>query len=579
MPMRTRSIAIVAAVLAVALIAGVAATPAFAQQKPGKLKINLKILQAYIFIDGRAMGDLVWSGHDWKLPAGDHQLSIYNYGYKPYHRTVAIESGKKLTIDVTLEPIGGDVSGPFGRIQIEGAPNNSAVLLNGKTPDYHVGHSDEFNHNWVWKQELFVRPGNHLVTIVKDRNEIWSGEVSVAENQRTIINVKSGQQAQDDCERCRTLTSAPRFKAGLASATVAVAPTTISSFAASPQQINCLDSSRLSWQTSEAVEVSLEGDKVDASGEKLVEPHATTTYNLNAAGPGGRVQQSVTVNVNTEVVASLSAAPSEIRYRRIGDRVIEHGTSTLNWSARNANAASLDQGIGAVNATSGSRSVQPAPKQTATGPVSESVTYNLTATNPCGGRGTASASLRITGSIEPVPEVVLASVFFPTDYPDRNNPSLGLVASQKRALGLLVDGFKKYLEYDANAKLHLEAYADERRSVEYNRELSGRRAAIVKQYLVDAGLAADQITSQAFGEEQPLEQSAVEALESQNPNAAPANRARNKRGDWLAHNRRVDIVLRPTGTRSLRYYPHNAADSDILWQVPKPSKGKVEQAQ
>jgi len=573
--MRTRVIVTVAAVLAVALIAGAAATPAFAQD--GKLKINLKNKQAYIFIDGRAMGDLVWSGRDWKLSAGDHELSIYNYGYKPYHRTVTIQSGVKTTIDVTLEPIGGDVSGPFGRIQIEGAPNSSAVLLNGKTPDYHVGHSDEFNHNWGWKQELFVRPGNHLVTIVKDRSEIWSGEVSVAEGQRTIVNVKSGAQAKDDCERC-TAASYPRFKAGLASATVAVAPTTVSSFTANPQQINCLDSSRLSWQTSEAVEVTLEGDKVDASGQKLVEPRATTTYNLNAAGPGGRAQESVTVNVNTAVVASLSVSPQEIRYRRIGDKVIEHGTATLNWSTGNADSASIDQGIGAVNGT-GSRSVQPAPKQTATGPVNESVAYNLTATNPCGGRGTASASLRIAGSIEPTPEVVLASVFFPTDYPDRSNPSLGLVASQKRALGLLVDGFKKYVDYDADAKLHLEAHADERRSTDYNRELSGRRAAIVKQYLVDAGLAADQITTQAFGEEQPLDRSTVAALEGENPNAAPAARARNKRGDWLAHNRRVDIVLRPSGVRSLRYYPHNAADSGILWQVPKPAKRKVEQAQ
>jgi outer membrane protein OmpA-like peptidoglycan-associated protein len=572
--MRTRLIVTAAAVLAVALIAGVAAIPAFAQD--GKLKIRVTPKQSHVFVDGRAMG---WGSRTWSLAAGQHDVAVYNYGFKAYHGSVSIQSGATTTLDVTLEAVGADVPGPFGRIQIEGAPGDSAVLLNGKTPDYHVGHSDEFNHDTIWKQELLVRPGSHLVTIVQDRNEIWSGEVTVAENQRTIVNVKSGQQNTTNWSRGTRFSSAPRFKAGTASATIAIAPTTIPSFTANPQQINCLDSSRLAWQTTEAVEVNLQGDKVDLNGEKLVEPHATTTYDLNAAGPGGRVQKSVTVNVNIEVVAKLSAAPSEIRYRRIGDRVVEHGTSTLTWSASNANQASIDPGVGSVNATSGSRGVQPAPKQTDIGPVSESVTYTLNATNPCGGRGAASASVRITGSIEPIPEVVLASVFFPTDYPDRRNPNLGLVASQKRALGLLVDGFKKYLEYDPDAKLHLEAHADERNSVDYNRELSGRRAAIVKQHLVDAGLAGDQITSQTFGEDQPLDRSAVEGLEAQNPNAAPAARARNKRGDWLAHNRRVDIVLRPTGTRSLRYYPHNEADSGILWQVPKPPKSKVEAAQ
>ncbi len=575
--MRTRLITLSVALVALAFLA-TAATPAWAQQKPGKLKINLDMVQAYVFIDGRAMSDMVWKGRDWKLSPGQHEVAIYNYGYKPYKNTVTIVSGEKLTIDVTLEPVGGNATGPWGRIQLEGAPNNSAVLLNGKTPDYHVGHSDEFNNDRIWKQELLVPPGTHQLTIVKGDNTIYSGDVTVAENQRTIINVKSGQTENTDCPRCRTLGSIPRFKAGLASATVAVVPTRISSFSAAPSQIDCLDSARLAWQTAEAVEVWLDGQAVDAGGEKLVEPRATTTYNLEAAGPGGRVDQSATVNVNTAVSATLSASPSEINYRRIGDRVIEHGTSTLNWTTDNADSASIDQGVGSVSG-SGSRQVQPAPKQTGTGPVNESVTYTLTATNPCGGRGTASASIRITGSIEPVPEVVLASVFFPTDYPDEKNPNLGLLRSQKRALELLVQGFKKYMEYDPNAKLALEAHADERRSPEYNRSLSERRAAIVKQFLADAGLSAAAIETRGFGEDQPLDRSTVAGLEAQNPNKAPEQRLRNERGDWLAHNRRVDIVLRPSGERSQRYYPHNADDAGILWQVPKPARKAVEGAQ
>jgi hypothetical protein len=211
--------------------------------------------------------------------------------------------------------------------------------------------------------------------------------------------------------------------------------------------------------------------------------------------------------------------------------------------------------------------------------VNETVAYTLTASNPCGGSGTRTASVRITGEIVPLPEIVLASVFFPTDYPDERNPSLGLLASQRTALSQLADGFKDYLKGDPDASLLLEAHADERRSVEYNRELSQRRAAIVKQFLVDAGVPSGNIETRALGEDQPLDVNTVRSLEEQNPSETPRARVRNRRGNWLAHNRRVDIVLRPTGDRSQRYYPHAAADSNILWQVPKPARRTVEGAQ
>jgi outer membrane protein OmpA-like peptidoglycan-associated protein len=351
----------------------------------------------------------------------------------------------------------------------------------------------------------------------------------------------------------------------------------ISNFSANPAQINCLDSSRLSWATSEAVDVTLQGSEVAASGEQLVSPRANTTYSLVAAGPGGRVERSANVDVNSGIDASLGVSPSEIRYRKIGDKVVEHGTATVTWSTTNADSVNIDP-FGAVSA-SGNRSVQPAPRQTAVGPVNESVNYALTATNPCGGRETRSAALRITGSIEPMPEVVLASVFFPTDYPDQRNPGLGLLRSQRRGLTLLADGLKKYFEYDRNARLRLEAHADERASVQYNRALSGRRADIVKQFLVDQGIPSANIETATFGEEQNLTQAAVQELENQNPAKAPRPRLQNRRGDWLAHNRRVDVVLQPSGQRSTRYYPHTADDSGILWQVPKPAKSTVEKNQ
>ena len=572
--MRTQTLTTCIAILAIVLIAGVA-TPAAAQE--GKLKINLDLGQAYVYADGKALGPMVWKGRTYKLSPGSREISIYSYGHKPYHRTVEIQSGQKTTIDVSMEPVSGNASPPYGRLQFEGVSGNAAVLLNGKTPDYHVGHAGMFNHNFIAKQELLVPPGNHLVTLVKDGQEVWSGEVSVGENERVIVR-PGKDEGRKSWGRGSKLGSVPRFKASLMSVTVAVLPTEISSFAASPASINCLDSSRLSWATTEAVDATIDDEDVETSGEKLVEPRSTTTYTLKAAGPGGRKEQSVTVNVNTAVEASLSASPSEITYEKFGERVTEHGTSTLTWSTSNANQASISPGIGDVSA-SGSRQVQPTPQQTEPGPVNETVTYTLSASNPCGGSGTRTATVRITGEIIPLPEIVLASVFFPTDYPDERTPNLGLLASQRTALSQLADGFKDYLRGDPDASLLLEAHADERRSADYNRALAQRRAAIVKQFLVDAGIPSGNIETRALGEDQPLDVNTVRSLEEQNPSEAPRRRVRSRRGNWLAHNRRVDIVLRPTGDRSQRYYPHGSEDSNILWQVPKPSRRAVEGAQ
>ncbi|MFQ5778381.1 MAG: PEGA domain-containing protein, partial [Terriglobia bacterium] len=562
----------------------VAAAPASAQE--GTLKVKVKPKTAYTLVDGKPYGQ---GKRTIRLAAGEHQVSIHRYGHKPHLERVTISAGQTTKLEATLEPIGAPVSGPWGRIRLLVKPNHTAVFLNGKTPDFLVGCTGATDTNFIVKQELLVRPGTHTLTLALDGYNTYTTSVTLAANQRVEIRHTmqrgSGEetlpvsaQTTKSEDRLAKLNNIPREKTGFASMRAAVAPVS-AQFSASPTEISCGDSSRLTWSSSEAPTAEISGlGEVPASGERLVEPKQTTTYNFTAAGTGGRVEQSATVNVDSSIEASLSVSPGEIRYRRIGDRVVEHGTATVTWSTSNADNVTLQAEGGAANTVpaSGSQTVQHAPRQTTTGPVSESVSGTLTATNPCGGRELRSATLRITGSIEPLPEVVLASIFFPTDYPDERHPNLGLLGSQRRALAQLADGFNGYLEYDPNARLLLEAHADERASLTHNQSLSQRRAAIVKQFLVDAGLSGVKVEFQAFGEEQNLERTTVEALEEQNPNPAPRPRLRSRRADWLAHNRRVDIVLRPGGERSQRYYPHHADDSNILWQVPKPSPRTVE---
>jgi outer membrane protein OmpA-like peptidoglycan-associated protein len=557
-------------VIAVAL----GATAAFAQD--GKLKPNVSPKQAYIFVDGNAIRE---GNHTISLSPGKHTVVVANYGYKSVTQDVNIDAGKTTPLDVKLEPVGSTVAGPFGDLLIEG-DSRAAVLSNGTTPGYFVGHVDEMNHDIIWHQNLLLPPGTHHITVTRGGKTVWSGDVNIEANKKTVVYVNQNKQKTVEWKRGEKLKDLPRFKAGIASAEIVVAPVT-GQFSASASNINCGQSSTLNWQTAETVDANISGiGAVAQSGSQAVSPRATTTYDFNSAGPGGTVKGSATVNVNTKVDASLTANPTELHYRKIGDKVVTDDATTLSWQTSNADSITVD---GKTVAATGTQTAQAEPADTS--PVAEggqprtideSKSYTLNATNVCGGSATQTASVRITGSVEPIPAVTLQSIFYPTDYPDMRNPQVGLVRSQQLSLATLAGGFKKYLEYDPDAKLSIEAYADERGSKPYNQDLSERRVERIKQYLVDQGIAADKVETAAYGKERPLDRSSVATLESTNPNTPPKARLRDKRTDWLAYNRRADIVLLPSGKKSAQFFPHNADDSKLIWQMPKPALKKVQ---
>lgn len=577
---------------AVKILAGILGTcavfsaVAFAQDsKPGKLQVSLNPKQAYVFVDGEAIGPgfPLTEGpgtRTVKLAPGTHRVVVTNYGYKLFQEDVAIESGVKSSLQVDLEPSGGDVSGPWGRLQVEVGTliaGDDAILMNGKTPAYFVAHVDEVNNNIGFKQQLIVPPGTHHLTVTRHGKEIWSGDVNVVPNERIIVNISNGHTKAKSWSEGAQLAAVHRFSAGTATSTIAVAPVS-GNISANPSKINCNEPSQLAWNSSETIDADISGmSPVPTSGQETVSPRQTTTYDFTATGPGGVTKTSATVEVNPTVVAQVDASPAEVNYRRIGDKVIQQGSTTVTWSTSNANSASLTP-FGSVD-PNGTRSVSLTPSQSAEGPIDETINYTLSANNVCGGSETKTATVHLTGSIEPIPAVVLQSVFYPTDYPDEDNPDLGLLKSQREALTELANGFTKYLEYDPDAKLSLSAYADPRGGNDYNASLSDRRADLVKQFLVSQGIAAEKIDTSALGDEHPLDPDAVKELEAKNPNPAPPTRSQQQTTTQLAYQRRVDIVLVPTNAESLRYYPNGAPDSGILWQRPKPAQTEVEQNQ
>jgi outer membrane protein OmpA-like peptidoglycan-associated protein len=544
-------------------------TPSWAQSGDGKVALHVTPKQAYVWVDGRAISEAS-KHHTLSVSPGDHKIVLANYGYTPETRSVTITGGKTTALDVTLQPVSGTVSGPFGAMTIEGAARD-AVLLNGKTPDFFVGHGDEFDNSWVWKQELVVPPGTYQVTVQSGDKEAWSGSVEVPANKRVVIDIPKGVRKTVDWPRGEKLASIPRFTVGIASATVAVVKPT-AQLSATMAQLNCGDSSQLKWTSTDAPSVQISNvGTVAANGDQSVQPKQNATYNLTATGPGGTATASTTINVNNAIQANLQLAPAEVHYRRIGDKVVQDDSSALSWSASNASAVSIDQ-FGTVDAN-GNRPLHITPKKTTPGAVDETVSYTLTATNGCGGTETRTAALHIVGAIEQ-PEMALSrSVYFPTDRPRNLKTEAALLPSERDSLKTLADAFKAYLSAEPNAHLVLGGHADRRGPLSYNQKLSERRAELAKRFLVEQGVPEANLETHAYGKEQNLTADQVKQLLEQNPNLSAEERQKalaKIETVVLANNRRVDIKLSTTGAESARMYPFNASDYMALVDRGKP---------
>ena len=554
--------------LLLVVVFGVAA---FAQEAKVKVKVSPK--EAYVFLDGTPIGN---NTRDLFMTPGKHTIAVYNYGYAPQIQEIDAQAGKNPEMSFNLVPKGEPVKGPFGALQIEGG-GRAAILVNGKKPDYFVGHGDEFNNHILWAQQLILPPGTHQVTVTWRGTELFSGPVTIQPNMRTILWVhKGGTTTTETWSDGAKAIARPRFDAGAASAEVVVAPPT-GQFAATPGQIFCNDPAKLAWTSTETIDATLAADAASKpvpapQGDETVSPRKTTTYDFAAVGPGGWVKQSQTVAVDPTITSSLTSAKPEVHYLKVGDQTLVNEKTELNWTTAHADAITL-QPVGNVG-PSGNTEVAPLPENLQVGKVDETKTYTLASTNVCGGSDNKTASVHLAGLVENN----LVSIFFPTGYPDRRHPDLGLLESQQKELERVAEIFRIYMDHTPEAKVQIMGYTDPRDTTQANLKLSERRANRVKDYLVAQGIPADKIEIQFFGKSKPLDKTMVAELDAQHPALPEAGLSKNPRTKYLAYNRRVDIVVMPADLQSLRMYPHEAVDAKVLYQPTWPSLREIQAA-
>jgi hypothetical protein len=138
--------------------------------------------------------------------------------------------------------------------------------------------------------------------------------------------------------------------------------------------------------------------------------------------------------------------------------------------------------------------------------------------------------------------------------------------------------FKNNEQYDQKNKLMVVGHADTRGPKKYNQALSERRAEAAKNYLVSQGIPAEKIETRAEGKESQLSEQQVMNLQSQDRQTEPKWMQNKKKATWLAYNRRVDVILEPSGQESTEAYPNDAPDARVLWQRPVPKLKAVETA-
>ena len=294
------------AALGVAMLFAAAST-AFAQDT-GKLKMSVYPPEAYTFVDGRAIGP---GDQTVKVEPGTHQVIVANYGFKFFQQDVSVNGKETTVVNAHLDSVGTPTPpGDRGRIQLAVGSlkaGDAAVLLNGKTPRYYVGHIDEFNNNIWWEQELIVPPGTHEVTVTRHNQVVWSGPITVASNQRVIVDISNGNTKEKDWvdRGTRASREMQRFRAGTASATIVVAAVS-GNISVSPSQIDCSQPAQLKWASAETIDAEVSGlSPVPTSGEQTVSPKQTTTYEFTATGPGGVTKSNTTLNVNPVGVANI----------------------------------------------------------------------------------------------------------------------------------------------------------------------------------------------------------------------------------------------------------------------------------
>ena len=168
---------------------------------------------------------------------------------------------------------------------------------------------------------------------------------------------------------------------------------TLGSFGSSVTYLDSGQSAKLNWLVSPELSsltlddgtgpIDVLAQTIDGEGSIMVSPTETTTYILSGIGSLG--SESLEVEITVDEAAVINSFVSNLAEASPGSNI------TLFWDVANGSSVTIDNGIGAVDAVSGSVIV----------PVNDGITFTLTATNSQG-PVTQSVTIALTDASLPV---------------------------------------------------------------------------------------------------------------------------------------------------------------------------------
>lgn len=115
-------------------------------------------------------------------------------------------------------------------------------------------------------------------------------------------------------------------------------PAPTASLTATPGVISAGDQVQLSWHTTDASSISIDGiGDVPSSGVKTVTPSQSTTYHLVARGEGGSADASASVTVNAPIAAAVpsSSMSAEEEFKaNVQDIFFDYDTADIRSDAQ-----------------------------------------------------------------------------------------------------------------------------------------------------------------------------------------------------------------------------------------------------
>ena len=370
--------------------------------------------EAQVFVDDKPVGIVAPNGvFSAKVVPGSHVVRVEQRGYDTRSENISVNAGQRLPVPATLTPSGPtvgkllvrsnvagadvfidrqlkDVTGPDNNLNVQLDPGTHRVQL--KKSGYHDSAEQEISIAANEEKPIVLnltkseeRPGFPadaylIVQALRGAEVRVDGVLQGRVGSGGTLSVKVGpgkHQVQVNLEGYQVWSRSETVKVGDRKPVEVVMPPSLRpsptvAFSATQETIQPGRSTKLSWTTQDATEVSIEPDlgSVPPSGTRDVSPSKTTTYTITARGIGGTKTSTVRVNIEQPVVSE----PARIVSFAAADPTIQEGQETkLKWETQYATNVSISPGIGKVEA-SGEKALRP----------TKDTEYTLTAAGPGG---------------------------------------------------------------------------------------------------------------------------------------------------------------------------------------------------